>query len=159
MPQTNLRCLFMFWHSQIMIICLTMCEITHKKIPVIPVSHYREDSFLQRTRVKGTGSQLSTGLHWHSAERGQQARIRPRGKHSLSSHTQGRLWKYDQMKTNRYCCILLWMSRTGLWSCHQCLTHWPTGTWRHLPLQTTQLSWRWTGQSWLKQWVFCPFIY
>lgn len=31
MPQTNLRCLFMFWHSEIMIICLTMCEITHKK--------------------------------------------------------------------------------------------------------------------------------
>lgn len=35
-------------------------------------SHDREDSVIQRTWVEGTGTQLSTGLHWLGAERDQQ---------------------------------------------------------------------------------------
>lgn len=42
---------------------------------IVPVWHYREDGFIPRTRVKGSGNQLSTGLHWHSPERGHQAWI------------------------------------------------------------------------------------
>lgn len=55
--------------------------------------------------------------------------------------------------------VLFCVSRTGLWGYHLCLTNWRTGTWRHLPTLTIQLSWRWTGQSWQRQWVlFSPFI-
>lgn len=44
-------------------------------------SHDRENSVIQGTWPEGTRTQLSTGLHWFGTERGQQAWLRPGGKH------------------------------------------------------------------------------
>lgn len=155
MPQTNLRYLFMFWHWEIMIICLTMCEITHTQF-LLSLCLITEKTVSFRGRgLKGQEincPQGYTGIVLKEANK-------PGSDQEVNIHCPvtpkvdfGNMTRWRQI-------VLLWMSRTGLWSCHQCLTYWLTGTWRHLPLQMTQLSWRWTGQSWLTQWVFCPFIY
>lgn len=84
---------------------ITSEDVTDNAGHVAPVSPCREDSFIQRARAKGAGSQLSAGLHWHCAERGQQDWIGSTCRQYLSSHSQGGLWKYDQMKMHHVYCV------------------------------------------------------
>lgn len=77
-------------------------------------SHYREDGVIQRTWVEGAGTQLPTGLHWLGAERDQQARLWPRGKH-LQCHMLQKLYTDQQHGSVKHKASTDWSGHNITW--------------------------------------------